>query len=99
MTILKIRNRVLRFLAGLVTIMVIAATGVGVLLGTLYGIGLLAEPMYARMYGYLYAAQGYGFGPAVTMGLLVVAAVFVAVCILAGMVAGAYVLGQKFFDP
>lgn len=93
--IFKIRNPVARFLAGLGTFGVIAATVVG----ALYGVGCLMEPVYARMFPFLYAESGYRFSDHVFMGLMAVMAAYVAASVLAVVVVCARRLGNKFFKP
>ncbi len=94
--IVKVKNPVLRFAAGLAVVGGAIAMLIG---GILFGIGKLVEPLYRAMYPHLYAADGYGFWNAVGSGCFVVLILIVAAFICFLIYGAAKSLGEKFFDP
>ena len=61
---MRIKNPVLRFIAGLAALVL----ALSALLPLSYGVGALRESWYAQEYPYLFAAHGYGFWTAVREG-------------------------------
>lgn len=102
MKLFKIRNRVLRFLAGLVMLVVILA----MIAGGITGIGYLAKPLlynYAYpFYQFIAIQSGYNLLDTLFFGLLVVAfptfAVYFLCLIGWAIYTAAKSLGENFFD-
>lgn len=87
-TIVKIKNPVLRGLAGFTMFSV----GLAALIGVLYALGLvvgLIDPTWLD----------YGFGMTVLAGVMAVCLTVLALAAGCGIYFGARALGEKFFDP
>lgn len=90
MKVLKIKNPVLRYLAGLVTFGVIVVVVVGIF----YGVGCLLEPLYARMYPTL--ALDYEPFDAFIVGMMATSGTVGAIFVTA---LATYGLANKFYNP
>ncbi len=91
MTIVKIKNPVLRWLVGLVIVAAIVVVGAIII----YGVGCIAVKIPFLTFRH-FAGNFVGTSMA---GLGLLSIVGLAVCMGIAICVGAYALGQKFFDP